>query len=178
MKTIIYILVIGAVAFGIYSLSNNKNTTNQEVVKTQEDSTEKQSEVPNSNGKKMAFSEFAKQGGSYQCSVKQYLDDFDTKGEVFIDKGNIRGEFNTVTEGMSITNSILVRDGFTYVWSSFSPKTGFKIPIKASSGDADTSTKGTYSWGPEQIGEYDCMPWVPTEEKFAIPTGISFTLMK
>lgn len=174
MKTIIWILIIGAVAFGGYSLVHKRDSA---VVKTEEQQVpvEKSEE---STGKKMAFAQFVKQGGSYQCTVHQAVSDFDTTGKVFINKGNIRGEFSTTAEGKGVTSSILVRDGFTYVWSSMAPKNGVKMAVKAGAGDTGASMSGTYSWNAEQIGDYDCAPWVADEATFAVPTTTTFTLIQ
>lgn len=173
MKIIIWILIIGAVVFGGYSLVHNKNSV---VVKTEEQQVpiEKPEE---STGKKMAFAQFVKQGGSYQCTVHQAVSDFDTEGTVFISKGNIRGEFKTIAEGKNVTSSILVRDGFMYAWSSMMPKSGMKMVVKADAQNNGASGSGTYSWNAEQIGEYDCTPWAPDESTFAVPTAITFTLI-
>lgn len=126
-------------------------------------------------GKKMAFGELVKLGESYECTVNQYIGDNVSKGTAYISGGLIRGEFNTQTQGMNISTSLIVRDGYTYSWTSMAPNMGFKAKV-LSSGEANPNqgASGTYSWNADQIGDYDCQPWKPEMTKFDIPTNIKF----
>lgn len=130
------------------------------------------------SGKKMAFSQFVKQGGSYECTVKQALSDMENSGTVYMDKGRMRGEFSTIAEGMKVDTSLIVRDDYTYTWSSMMPKTGFKIKVQAEMNNTGAPASGTYSWNADQIGEYDCKAWVVDESKFTLPSGTTFTEVK
>lgn len=129
-------------------------------------------------GKKMAFSEFLKQDkGAYQCAVNQYLDEEmtqSTQGTVFINAGNISGTFETNVGAMSITSSMIVKDGFSYTWSNMSP-IGYKVAIVESTEvNTDQEMSGTYSWNAQQIGDYNCEVWDVDMTKFDLPQGISF----
>ncbi len=129
------------------------------------------------SGKKMSFEMFTKQGGSYQCSVTQYLDQGmtqTTQGKVFLDNGKIRGDYATQVQGMNIDSSVIVKDGFAYAWTSMS-KTGYKIAIKPVEGDNVATASGSYGWNTQQIGDYDCDPWTPDASKFTPPASITFT---
>lgn len=130
--------------------------------------------------KKMAFSQLVKQGGSYQCTVKQYMSDVENDGVVFMDKNRLRGEFSTIAEGMKIDSTMITKDGYTYTWSSFAPKSGFKVkvlPVDETKNES-TSTSGTYSWNADQIGDYYCEAWTPDESKFTLPSSVMFTEVK
>jgi hypothetical protein len=176
MRIIIGLLIVGAVVFGGYTLlKNNKDTA--PVVESQQQVVKEES-TTQPTGKKMAFAQFVEQGGAYECTVTQYVGDIDTTGTVFINKGKIRGEFTTQVNGMNVTSSMLVRDGFTYAWSSMAPKNGVKIAVQAGASDTQAGTSGSYSWNAEQIGDYDCKSWSPDEATFAIPTSVTFTLLK
>ncbi len=132
-------------------------------------------------GKKIPFSELLKQGGSYQCTVDQYVGDMTSKGTVFIDKDRIRGEFSTTVQGMNVDTSMIVRDNFTYTWSSLMAGKGFKAKVvEVVGGDAavNTGTSGTYSFNASQIGDYDCKEWSVDESKFVLPTNVTFTEIK
>lgn len=181
-KIAIWVLVgIIVVGGGYYSLNAAKNN-NSKVIVTEEN-TSLESEVNTETdtnvsptGKKMAFSQFISQEkGAYQCTVNQYVQNIESKGKVYINEGMIRGEFNTKVAGMSIDTTMIVRDGYTYNWSSVLPGTGFKAKALAN-GDVNTNsgTSGEYSFNAEQIGDYDCQIWTPDESKFTIPAGITF----
>ncbi len=128
------------------------------------------------NDKKMAFSEFLKTGGSYKCTVHQYVGDVNIIGQAYISDGLIRGEYNTKAQGMNIDATMIVRDGYTYTWSSVAPGMGFKVKVVENDGsdNGDVSTVGTYSFNAEQIGDYDCKDWNLDESKFVVPTTITF----
>lgn len=130
-------------------------------------------------GKKMAFSELIKQGGSYQCTVKQYVNDTESTGTVFLHKDHIRGEFTTAVQGMNIDTTMIVKDGYTYTWTSAMPNKGFKAKaVEVVGGDAVVGTSGTYSFDATQIGDYDCQDWNADDSKFVIPTNVTFTEVK
>lgn len=135
--------------------------------------------VDQNSGKKMSFDAFLKQGGSYKCTVNQSVEGMDSVGTVYINKGDIRGDFNTSVAGMNIDTYFLVKDNFTYSWSSMTPGKGFKAPVSASgSANSSTGTSGQYSFNAEQIGDYDCVAWTVDSAKFALPSGVNFTLVK
>lgn len=177
-KTIISILIIGAVAVGGYFLSKSnkggyqetKGETNVEVSKE---------EATKPNGKKIAFSEFIKQSGSYKCTVNQSLNNTVTKGTTYLSNGMIRGEYNTKVSGMSVDSTILVRDGYTYSWNSMMPSMGFKMKVQTTTNtpNVGASASGSYSFNAEQIGDYDCQAWTVDQSKFAVPTTITFKEM-
>lgn len=127
-------------------------------------------------GKKIAFSQFIKQGGAYECTVRQTLSGIDTTGVTYLSDGMIRGEFSTRIQSMNVDTSFIVRDGFTYSWSSVLPNTGFKVEMvdNTVNGDTTTDTSGSYSWNAEQIGDYDCKPWTVDMAKFTLPSDVTF----
>lgn len=183
-KTMIVVLVVGVIIVGGYFImSKNKIkdsvlTENTETVNTGAEMTTKEAEQP--TGKKMAFSQFIKQdSGSYKCEVKQYMSDFENSGTVYINKGNIRGDFSTVAEGQKMDSSFIQKDGYTYNWSSAAPNMGVKIAVTTNTeSGTDAQMQGTYSWDAKQIGDYTCQEWVADESKFSVPTSVTFTEIK
>ena len=126
----------------------------------------------------MAFSEFIKRGGAYQCEINQLVGGSQTQGTAYISGGMIRGEYQTQVQGMSISTNMILRDGYTYSWSSMMPTAGYKVKAVATGGgDASTGTSGTYSFNAEQIGDYNCEPWAADAATFALPAGVTFTEM-
>ncbi len=182
-KTLISVLVGVLVIGGGYLIYQNKNA-NPEGMKNpalEEGGTSAPLETLNPNGdkptsgKKMAFSEFLKTGGSYKCEVNQYVNNIESKGTTYINDGMVRGEFNTRVNGMNMDSTLIVRDGYTYSWTSMMPSAGFKAKVVAQKGDTNTGTSGTYSFNSEQIGDYNCEAWSLDASKFTIPTDITFT---
>lgn len=135
---------------------------------------EQRQEAP--TGKKKAFSEFLKDGGTYQCRVQQYAGDTDTQGTVYLHGGLIRGEYRTQAKGMDIDSTVVVRDGYAYAWSSAVAGTGFKskINLDAQGNVESEQSAGSYSFNAEQIGDYDCQPWTADSSKFDVPSDITF----
>lgn len=175
------VVVLGGVGYMAYSQLDN-NPGHMSVTLPTATSTDN---TPTPSGKKIAFSELVKQGGSYECTVKQAVSNMDSDGVVFMNRDRIRGEFSTLTQGIKIDTSMIVKDGYTYTWSSMMPGAGFKIKMDSPTGagahttaDAETSTNGSYSWNADQIGDYYCKEWAVDESKFTLPTSVKFTEIK
>jgi len=175
----IAVVVLGGVGYMAYTqLDNNPEEVTMELpaAAAPADST-----TPPASGKKIAFSELVKQGGSYECTVKQVVSNIDSDGVVFMDKDRLRGEFSTLTQGMKIDSTMIMKDGYTYTWSSMMPSAGFKIKVDPganTTADTGVSTSGSYSWNAEQIGDYYCKDWKVDESKFSLPANVKFTEIK
>ncbi len=172
------IIVVGIVAAFVATRPKDKAPATVDTAVTTD--TAGSTTTPTPAGKKMAFMDFAKQGGSYQCTVNQYIDSSytsTTKGTVYISKGNIRGNYNVKVQGMSIDTSVIVRDGFAYTWTNMMT-TGYKVAVatdttgKTSAGG--TTPQGTFSWNSDMIGDYDCKPWTADAAMFTLPAKITF----
>ena len=131
-----------------------------------------------SNSKKMAFMDFMKQGGSYKCSITQKIGDMDTKGTMYMHNGMVRGEYNAKIQGTEVDSTLVVRDGYTYTWSSMAPNMGFKIKSLNESVDKSTPTGELGGFDSTQIGDYDCQPWRGDSAAFDLPKSITFTDIK
>jgi hypothetical protein len=186
-KTIIALLGIvvvgGAIAFVV---TRPKDAVPNQVVVTDATNSSSTSDLATPAapaGKKMAFGQFIKQGGSYQCTVNQYIDagySSTTKGTVYISDSNIRGDFATQVQGMKIDTSFILRDGFAYTWTSLA-NTGYKSKVtpQANTNTAtDTKLSGSFNWNADMIGDYDCAPWTVNTSVFAIPANITFQEIK
>jgi hypothetical protein len=154
--------------FAVKSDKVEKNDNQETVVKNEEQP----------SNKKMAFSEFAKQGGAYKCEVKQNAGGVESSGVVYIGGEKIRGEFDSIVQGKIIQTFFIVRDGYSHTWTSMYPNMGFKAKVSADTEvNTNTQTSGTYSWNVNQIGDYDCDSWALDASKFILPAGVNFTTM-
>ncbi len=163
-KILAWILVAGLAIFGIYYTFFRVASVGVEVTETAPDGTEK----------KIPFSEFAKNGGSYKCDVHQAMSDFENSGTVYMSGGKMRGEFSSVEEGRSIDTSFIYKDGLMYTWSSTMPSLGFKMKANPTASNAEAAASGTYSWNTSEIGDYDCVVWDTDSSKFELPASITF----
>ena len=174
-KTVIWSIVgVVVVVGGYFAFSGSKSDS--EVAKT--DAVEKTTAVTKTEtaGKKMAFADFVKNDGTYKCTVSQNVSGVVSTGVVYMSGGMVSGLFNTKVQGMSIDSHFIMRDGYSYSWSSAAPTMGFKSKVNTTTGTtASGSNAGQYSFNSEQVGEYDCQPWTVDQTKFTIPTSVTFT---
>lgn len=152
------------------------------VTKVPEDMVEEKSVTVNEtpevipSGKKMAFSEFIKQGGAYKCTVSQSVENMDSKGTVYIAGDLVRGEFAATVSGISMSTSFIVKEGYSYTWTSAAPTMGFKVKVQSKTDtEKNAGASGSYSWNAEQIGDYNCESWVKDDSKFVLPATVTFT---
>ena len=151
MKAIIAAIVVGAVIVGGYFIVK-ANKTLSDADHVVETTTQQKP-----SGKKMAFEQLVKQGGAYECTVHQYVNDTDTIGKVKIKNGNLRGEFSTNYNNTVIDTHVIIKEGFAYTWTSAMPSMGFKAKLtQDESGNVAAGTSGKYTWNYAQIGDYDC----------------------
>lgn len=124
---------------------------------------------------KPTLAQFIRQGGSYQCNVRETTQGVAIAGKVFFSGGMIRGNFTTNTSGPAVTGSTIVRDNASYTWSSASTE-GVKIPLAANGSLSGFVQVGgnTYSWSADQITDYDCSAWTADSAQFTIPSNINF----
>lgn len=168
---VVVVLVVGYFAFGKTKSDGIQNSAMQNGNSSGVEST-------NPNAKKMSFDAFLKQGGSYECTVVQNVSGVTSTGVVYVDGANVRGDFNSKVSGMSVDTTFLVKDGYSYTWSSALAGKGFKVKIENPGGAGGTATSGSYSFDASRIGEYDCKSWTVDASKFALPTAVTFMDLK
>ncbi len=124
--------------------------------------------------KKIPFSQFIKQSGSYKCSVVQSVAQMSTTGVVYLDNGMVKAEFAVSVAGQSLKTYMIAKDGFTYTWTSNDLTKGYKTKIAQAKGDTSTQSKGTITWDGSQIGDYSCEDWKADASMFVLPKTITF----
>jgi len=168
MQKIITWVVIGAVVVvGGYFAVTYKPTPSKTDTAT----------TPTSSGKKMAFSEFLKRNENSKCTVTQSISGLETKGTIFTYNSMLRGEFKTEAYGKTIQTDFILRDGYTYTWTSAAPTMGFKVKVAVPQGTNLSPASGQIGFNAETVGDYDCQPWIPDQSKFILPIGVSFKEM-
>jgi hypothetical protein len=163
LAVVAVLVLVGFVAFWPGKIDTVVNTDSEQAAQQEQQ-----------DGKKKAFSEFLKEGGTYKCTVHQYVNDTDTTGTAYIHDGMIRGEYATSVQGRSIEATVIVRDGYAHSWTSMAPTMGFRSKVETDPETGATGTTGTYSYNTDQIGDYDCQPWTADSSKFELPAGVTF----
>jgi hypothetical protein len=135
--------------------------------------------TPVSMGKKIPFNQFMKKGGSYICAVTQTMATMTTSGTVYLNNGKVKAEFTVAIAGNTINTSMIIRDGYSYTWTSNSPTKGIKTKIaKLETSNASSSSRGTVTWDGSQIGDYNCEAQTVEDSVFALPTTVTFAEAK
>lgn len=129
-------------------------------------------------GKKMAFSQFIKQGGAYTCTVNQTINNEVSKGIMYFDGTRVRSEVTVNMQGQTMTMNFLVLDDYTYTWNSMMPTMGFKMKNNPEASATPTATPNApVAWNADQIGDYSCDKWTIDESKFVVPSTVKFSAM-
>ncbi len=144
----------------------------------QAESVSQSTQATSSDSRKMAFMDFMKRGGSYKCSITQSIGGMDTKGTMYMHKGMVRGEYGAKIQGADIDTTLVVRDGYTYTWSSMAPNMGFRMKAVGATVDKNVPTTEMSGFDASQIGDYDCEPWSGNTTTFDLPKSITFTDIK
>jgi predicted membrane-bound mannosyltransferase len=128
------LVVVGGVFYGVTSYVNKDTastslpvvaTTTTPVVEvtiaTTTASTTASTTPEKPASKKIPFIEFMKQSGAYKCTVTQTVATMTTNGTVYLDNGKVKADFAMSIAGQSINTSMIIRDGYSYTWTSNSP---------------------------------------------------------
>lgn len=127
------------------------------------------------SGKKIAFTEFMRKGGSYKCAVTQTMSTMTTQGTVYMHDDLVRAEFSSSLAGQTINSAMIARDGYMYSWTSAAPSKGIKTKLAPDTETGSTSKPATYTWNGSQVGDYSCEEWKADDSIFEIPKTIVFT---
>ena len=183
MGTLLF-AVVGGAFYGVTSYMNKDTEFTPSQVNTAATSTEEvvmatttASTTKNTPpGKKIAFTELMKQGGSYKCTVTQNVANMASNGAVYIHNNLIKATFSTNIQGQTIDTNMVVKEGYTYTWTSMTKGIGYKVKTVEKTDETSVGkSSATYTWNGEQIGEYDCQAWVADDSIFNLPKDITFS---
>ena len=175
------LITAGGVLYGLpqYLESSKKSNASVEVEQEgKQDGSPQTGAVPQKNpsGKKMAFLEFLKQGGSFKCTVAMATNGYDMTGTIYTRNKDVNAVTTGTVAGQKITTNMIMKDGYTYTWTSLAPGMGYKMKTIEASVSSDTPVvKNSPASSLQDIGDYSCEVWSGTDAMFAIPSGISFT---
>ena len=113
--------------------------------------------------------------GSFRCDVEMKAvatnGASESAGTVYIGGGKMRGDFATKVSGMTINSYMISREGYVYTWSDMMSQ-GMKMNV-STDGSAETTTQGAMD--ASAAVDYHCAPWSVDDDKFMVPTTVTFT---
>ncbi len=162
-KQLVWVLVAGVVVGGGYYMLTSTRVA---------DTTGGAQATQEPTGKKMAFGDFMKQGGSYKCAVQSNsAEGINTTGTIYLNASMIRVDASTKMPGSSdIKTSIIVTTDYTYTWTAQAGNTGFKTKTVQAAGDS-----ASYGFDASQIGDYTCDVWSADASVFVPPANVVFS---
>lgn len=127
------------------------------------------SETQNFKG---SMQELMARGGSWKCDVSVTTEGITSTGTTYVAGDMVRADFvSTMPQVGNIETHMLMRDNTAYTWSSMMNR-GFKFPISGAEGQPEVSAEMAAQVN--QDYDYRCAAWPTDENKFALPTGITF----
>jgi hypothetical protein len=179
VKIILGILVLGGVAFFIFS-GNGKddlnNTSNKEQISEQSQNEQVSEAQSEDFEEKTTLAKLMEKTGNYMCTFTHNTQMGESTGTVHISGKRIRGDFISKVSvpglpNMSDIKTYMISDGESvYTWSSMSSE-GYKVPVS----DQDkTSQSEDTSIPTNQELDYRCISWKVDASKFSLPTNITF----
>lgn len=130
-----------------------------------------------------SITDLVKKGVNVTCTFEQSDESGKTNGTVYVAGDKFSGEFTHVDSEQVTSTTNLIRDQeYMYTWTK-TPQGMMAIKMKLEdyeiSGEmpeapaAEPSTEATIDWDPQAT--YSCKPWIPDNDKFAVPSEINFT---
>ena len=178
---VIAVIAILAIGGGVYVVSKNKQAKNAELqdnADTQANANADANANANANlginaKAKGSFRSLLALGKNTQCSFTSVKDGVTSSGTVYIAaSGSMRGDFTSESSSGTQTSSMILKDGYSYVWSG---SQGAKMNVATSaSGSAGASAQTQQSVDLDSQVDYDCAAWSVDESKFTLPSGVNF----
>ena len=176
---IIAIIAILAVGGGAYAVKKNR-----EAKVNVEDDVETQANVnadlnANENANlgvnakaKGSFRSLVAMGRNTQCTFTSLQQDVTSSGTVYItSSGNMRGDFTTQMSSGTQTSSMILKDGYSYVWTG---NQGAKISVASLDDKTSADAQAQQSVDLDAQVDYDCKDWSVDQSKFTLPSGVNF----
>ncbi len=182
---IIAIIAILAIGGGAYVVTKNKeakvNTEAEGNVETQANANADLNANENANlginaKAKGSFRSLLALGKNTECTFTSENGGVSSSGTVYIaSSGNMRGDFSSKTSAGTQTSNMILKDGYSYVWSG---SQGAKMNVKDLDSKANSETQSEVqakqSVDMDAQVDYDCKAWSVDESKFAIPSSVNF----
>jgi hypothetical protein len=112
-------------------------------------------------------------GKNVMCTFKSEAGDVVSSGTVYVAaNGNMRGDFKMGANADTQSSSMMVKDGYSYVWSG---KQGVKMKASAeASAQAGAEGEAKQTVNLDEQVDYSCSNWTMDASKFTLPSGVEF----
>ena len=176
---IIAIVAILAIGGGAYVVTKNKQAKNAELgdnLDTQANVNADINANENANlgvNAKGSFRSLLALGQNTMCSFTSVNESVTSSGTVYItSSGNMRGDFTSQMSAGTQTSSMIVKDGYSYVWSG---SQGAKMNMTSSANaNAGAGAQTQQSVDLDAQVDYDCKAWSVDQSKFTLPSSVNF----
>ncbi len=172
MKLLIGLVVAALLAVGFWvAMSPNQNADSMLPADETAPVTQEANEPTSQRG---TFASLFGMSGSFKCTVTSENPNGSAEGVVYVRDGNVRGEFNTMSQAGAMT-AYMIKDGdVVYSWSSAMPM-GVKAMASAmESGASDTPMQDTQVFDAGASVDYSCEPTTIDAAMFVPPTNVEF----
>ncbi len=169
MKLLIGAIVVVLIALGAWFGTRPSTPVVDTVLEAQVQATETE-EVPTRG----ALSSLFGMTGSFKCTVTSYAPNSFSSGVVYVQDGNVRGEFDTTSQGGAMKAMMIKTGEHVYTWSSAMP---MGVKAKATSlegGNGGTPTQDSQMFDAGVAVDYSCEPATVDAALFVPPTDIQF----
>lgn len=121
-----------------------------------------------------SIADLARRGGSHRCTLSSSTNGVSTDGVVYVSGEKVRGDFTSTIPQFGPVESHMLADGErVHTWTSVMP-TGYSM-LQTKAENTEEVAVGGQSVGVNQAYTYDCAPWSPEQERFELPSDITFT---
>jgi len=175
---IVAIIAALAIGGGVYVVKKNKaKVSTEDNVDTQANANADANANANANlgvnaKAKGSFRSLMALGKNTECSFTSVNDSVTSSGTVYITaSGNMRGDYTTTTSSGTQTSSMILKDGYSYVWSG---SQGAKMNMASLGNSASAGAQAQQSVDLDSQVDYDCKDWSVDQSKFTLPTNVNF----
>lgn len=172
---IIAIVAILAVGGGVYLSKQNKVGGKGDVAEKESDAVAqgiREGEPnPNTNqGETGTLRALMKIGKNTMCTFTSDAGNSQSSGTVYITTdGKMRGDFESQTSAGTIISNMIVKDGYSYVWSN-----GKGMKMNLTNAQTTTNTQTEQNVNLDAKVDYKCSDWNLDSSKFNLPSGVEF----
>ena len=121
---------------------------------------------------KGSFRSLIAMGRNTQCTFTSLQQGVTSSGTMYItSSGNMRGDFTTQMSSGTQTSSMILKDGYSYVWTG---NQGAKINVASLDDNTSANAQAQQSVDLDAQVDYDCKDWSVDQSKFTLPSGVNF----